>query len=197
MGRVNSFNPEYLKNDKIFNKLQNIDKITLLFNNDQKDFMKKYFELEDVDDFKLIGLIEINKILKTKIEEERKDFIFLISDNNYKEMFVSIGQNSKSFWYKFTSKKGFFENFDKFYKTYNKEVYEKNYSKKCRGFVGTEKMLDLTIFDIENHLIVNPNTEILIWGSKWSDNPFRKIYMERSLTKYEDITYSIQAMKQL
>lgn len=213
MGRKNSFQPETIKNDKSFVKLKNHDQI--IWKTDHDEAMAELFEIlkgeelssilaesgtfdiEACKNYKLIGIVEINDKLRIVAEREYRDFLYLIADPDYKEIFIAVEKCNPAFWYHYTSRKAFFDNFDSVVDTYNKTSYDLNHPCRIRGFIGTETMLSLTCDDIENILILGSHTEILSWGSYWKDHPFRDIYMDRPVTKEEGLQIGRQAMKQV
>jgi hypothetical protein len=154
------------------------------------------FKMEEFQDHLIIGKCEINTHMKFT-GKDQKEYMYIVSDDEYKNIWLSIGKCFPICWYKYTSKKQFFDSFDNIYETYNREKYSLGLEKTSRAFIGTEQMLTLSIEDLENHMVLNPNTEDILWGSKWKDHPFRAIYMNKEISKSDDAMFSIQAMQQL
>lgn len=142
--------------------------------------------LEDYQKSRIIGICEM---------QELKEYLYIIIDP-LKNICISIGRSHPWFWYKF-NKKQFMKNFGDIYEKYNTQNYSLDFNKNTRGFTGTEILLRLSIEDIENHLILNSYSDKLLWGSKWSDHPFRKEYIHRNVSHGESIIYTGQAMRQL
>ncbi len=154
------------------------------------------YGMEEFEDHVIIGKCLINTHLKY-IERNEKEYMYLISDEEYKNIWLSIGKCFPICWYKYTSKKAFYDSFDTIYETYNKEEYNLNLQKVSRAFVGTEQMLTLSIEDLEKHMVSNPNTEELLWGSKWKDHPFRSVYMNKEISNMDSFMFANQAMQQV
>ena len=144
--------------------------------------------------YKILGICNLDNLKLISIDPS--EFIFLITDQHYKSLYISIGKCHPLFWYKFTSKKSFIDNFDKIYEIYNPTHYPINFPNKINGFIGNDEILSLNIHDIENHLILNKYTDKLIWGSNWLDHPFRNEYTKKNVTYVDSIIYTGQSMRQ-
>lgn len=164
-------------------------------NNDNNNNNDPY-HISNFGDHKIIAITEINNYLKNKLDFNPTNYMYLITNVDYSILYISINKSTPLFWYKFSAKKHLLEQFDKIYKAYNQTNYELEYNNFCRGFIGTEKMLGITIDNIENHFVLDANTEMLTWGSKWKDHPFREEYIKRDIIGRENILMTIQAMKQ-
>lgn len=154
------------------------------------------FGMEEFEGHLIIGKCQINGHLNY-VDKEGKEYMYLISDEEYKNIWLSIGKCFPICWYKYTSKKGFYDSFDMLYETYTKEEYNLDLQKTSRAFVGTEQMLTLSIEDLEKHMVSNPNTEELLWGSKWKDHPFRSVYMNKEISNMDSFMFANQAMQQI
>lgn len=152
--------------------------------------------LDEYTNYKILGICSlVNNNLKM-ITMDPTEFMFLLTDQHYKLLFISIGKCHPLFWYKFTNKKTFINNFDVIYEAYNPIQYTINFSNKISGFIGNEEILSLNIHDIENHFILNKYTDKLIWGSKWDDYPFRSEYTKKNVSHIDNIIHTGQAMRQ-
>lgn len=116
-----------------------------------------------------------------------------------KKICLSISHSHPLFWYYFTDKNSFMRNFDNIVNTYNQVQYNMDFANHSRGMMGTEEILGLSIYDIENHLILNDYCEKLLWGSLWRfrDHPFRNQYSYDEVTHSDSIVYTGQAMRQI
>lgn len=144
----------------------------------------------------LIGVCELHKGIKLYAENDEKQYMYLISDNDFKELYMSIEKCHPIFWYKFNNKKDFYSSFDSLYITYNPPEYYNSFKSNIRGFIGTERMLNATIDNIENFLSFNNFTEFLMWGSCWDDHPFREEYIEKIVPTRACVVFTRQGMKQ-
>lgn len=161
-----------------------------------QDLIEQFnLNVEEYKNYKIIGICHINNNLKL-INSDVNDFMYLITDKEYKILYISIGKCHPIFWYKFTSKKSFLNNFDKIYELYNPLNYVLNFENNLRGFMGTERMLSLSIHDVENHFLLNRYSDKLIWGSKWTDHPFRNEYTKKNINSVDSIILTGQAMRQ-
>lgn len=156
---------------------------------------KMNMDFEFYYNYKILGVCLLHNNTKL-ITIETDEHIHLITDQNFKTLYVTIGKCHPVFWYRFTSKKAFIDNFDAIYETYNSEVNIKNNNSLTVGFIGNETILSLNIHDLENHLLLNKYSDKLIWGSQWADHPFRNEYTKKTLTYTESIIYTGQAMMQ-
>ena len=167
----------YIKSTDIYNE----------FNN------KINIDLNDYINYKILGICALNNL---KMINNDQEFMFLITDKYYKLLFITIGKCHPLFWYKFTNKVTFINNFDTLYETYNPNQITNNFTNSINGFIGNEEILSLNIHDIEKHLILNKYTDKLIWGSNWVEHPFRSEYMGKNITHIDSIIYTGQAMRQ-
>lgn len=214
MGRKNSFLPEAVQKDKQFLKLKHKNLIEWKDESSQSvemfdliEFLKKdpisQRVAKETDlspeiflDHKLIGVVQINQILKLHVESEYHDYLYLISDSEFKDIYISVERVAPAFWYHYTNRKTFLDQFDQIVDAYDKKTYELNYPRKMRAFIGTEQMLNLNFNEIIDMFIISSHTEILTWGSNWKDHPFRDIYMRQNVNQKEGVQLSKQAMKQ-
>lgn len=154
----------YIKSTNIYNEFN--DKINI--------------KLDEYINYKILGICNMNNNLKI-ITMDPTEFIFLITDKYYKLLYITIGKCHPLFWYKFTTKKTFMDNFDTIYEIYNPIQYIIEFPNNINSFIGNEEILSLNVHDIENHLILNKYTDKLIWGSNWIDHPFRNEYSKKIL----------------
>jgi hypothetical protein len=214
MGRKNSFLPGAMLKDKTYQELKSKNMIIWKDEAEHKTLMNDFIEciqtnglpdslinhaerpLSSFVDFRLIGLIEINKDLKLLAEKNYIDYMYLITDSEYKQLYLAIEKSAPIFWYHFLNKKLFFDQLDILVQTYNSQFYNLQHENKIRAFFGTEHMLKINFNELEDMLIVGSHTEILTWGSFWKDHPFREQYMTKTISKDENIQYSKYAMKQ-
>ena len=133
------------------------------------------------DNCKIIGIFDVDK--------------YIITTDDFNSLYISVGQCHPLFWYVFTSFEEFILLFDQIYEIYchHNTVPYSNY---VRGFIGNDVMLELTIHDIENHLLLNPYTDKLIWGSLWKHHPHRTEYESGNVSHIDSIIYTGQAMRQ-
>jgi Ca2+-binding EF-hand superfamily protein len=122
--------------------------------------------------------------------------MYLVCDPDYTEIYLGIDRSHPVFWYKYTNKKRFYEHFDAIYETYNPKEYGLQFTNFCRGFVGSERMLDANMENLENFLMDNNFTEFLIWGSRWPDHPHRDMYINGTVNEKSNILYTKRALMQ-
>jgi hypothetical protein len=202
MLRKNTFKPNSLKNNNNFNKLKYGNQILWKYETFKyfKNFITSATESENINfseykNYKIIGTYKINKNLK--ISEFDCNKMYIITDSEYKKLYMSINITLPLFWYTFINRKQFYKFFDIIYSAYNPKNYIIKYMKKIRGFMGTTKMLHEDINDIKNNLILNKYSETLIWGSHWHDHPFRELYRTHKINSRNDIIITHQALKQI
>jgi len=208
------FNPELLKNDINVKSLDNYNKIEWLYNNTEyvkefiehlkgvenekdKDFKDKIYKtLDDSNKNIIIGRRRFENLMP--IENIKDDvYIYLITDNKYTKLYISIDKTFPFFWYKYNTKKEFIDKFDYLCLLYDEPNYNLSFQGKMRGFIGTEKMLSVDFDGVAKLLIENRFTDGLVWGSVWKDYPFRNLYLTNNISKHEHMIYTEQAMKQL
>lgn len=175
--------------EEYFSKLLNNPVSQYLLQNDK-------FKLSTFKDHILVGICEIKTYIKLYIEGDDRNYLYLITDPEFRDMYVAVGVSYPIFWYKYSTRKEFCEMFDRLHEAYNPDDYKIKFNKITRGFVGTKKMLDYSLDDIENQFISNVYAEPITWGSKWVDHPFREVYMDKMVTQREHIIFSGQSMKQ-
>ena len=174
-----------------------IDYITsLLDTHNLSDFENDgVLSIEEIKTYTQIGTVEINKHLRMKMEG-KLHYMYLITDPSFKTLYISIGVCHPFFWHKFSNKKKFIESFDTLHESYNPEEFIIKYEKEVRAFIGSTELLKINMRDIENHFILNPYNDGLIWGSLWKIHPFRDEYMTKDITYQNSIIYTGQAMRQ-
>lgn len=174
--------------DDIKNELDNIvlyDEVIAFSTSDYYEFIKKnYQELKEDSDLinklNIIGYIELNI-------HDRCIYLF-----TYKEhVYASVDKCPILFWYKLNKS----IDISKIYEHYNGK--EQCTSKCIRSFIGTEDMLNIDIDDIENHFIINRYSDSLMWGSNWTDYPFRQHLCDNIISTNEAKIIHAQALSQL
>lgn len=155
------------------------------------------YDFVDYQDHIVIGICEINMYLKLTVDDESRQYLYLITDPSYSILFISVNMTYPLFWYKFHSREELAAEFDNLFEIYSPQEYDLDFPETSRGFMGTDRSLQLTMDEMERHFIINPYTEILIWGSKWLDHPFRHEYLDNQVTGRESLFFSKQAMEQI
>ncbi|MCJ7637813.1 MAG: hypothetical protein MUO21_10020, partial [Nitrososphaeraceae archaeon] len=145
--------------------------------------------IDDYKNFKILGYCTCSM-------NEYLEYIYLLTDEEFKTLYVSIGRCHPLFWYKFTTKKDFLSSFDELYNAYSKSEINFEFIKTKRVFIGNDDLLDVDIHDIENHLILHKYTDKLIYGSLWGDHPFRTEYTNKVVDPINSIIFTGQAMRQ-
>ena len=166
------------------------------------DSIDVYFDITNTTDInitdykshKIIGYCEMNCHLS--FVNDTNELLYLITDEKYTVLYVSVGRTHPIFWYKVSSRENFINHFDQIYEMYNQKEYHLNHNSKTRAFIGTDAILSLETFDIENHLLMHKYSEKLLWGSKWPDHPYRINYMNESLSPFDSLVYTSHAMQQ-
>ncbi len=213
VNKKNTFNIKSIKKTSAFKNLVHNDKIiwiTDLEQNSQSfdgclnmsEYLNNIHEVgllkvnEEYKNFVVVAVCELNTRAKLHLDGADKQYMYLICDSEYRELFISIERCHPIFWYKFSSKKEFYDIFDQIYNIYNPAEYLLTFTNTTRGFVGTDRMLNATVDNLENFLSFNSFTEFLLWGSRWPDHPFRDAYEEGEVNTRANIAYTMQAMKQ-
>lgn len=160
-------NPTWYKSNHIYVYLGNLSLYKSSF-----DFIyssKKFEEiLNTFVTYNVVGHISLNKDLENDIVvNQETSKIFIITDTNNNEMYLSIGYCMPVLWY-------IFDNIDikdsvsKIVETYNQNkynnltIFDKYYIDDDIGF----NKINIILFE-------NYYSEILIYGSKWNEFPFR------------------------
>ncbi|AYV77024.1 MAG: hypothetical protein Barrevirus8_10 [Barrevirus sp.] len=202
-GKVNTFKDL----DKVCDKLQNFDKI--LWSNDlpkdkklsmddilsyiqttDKELINKYkATITEYKDFKIIGYCLTNS-------SDYLEYIYLLSDPEYKTLFISVGRCHPIFWYKFTTKKDFMNKFDDIYDTYSQKDLDDTFIISKRVFIGNADIMNNNIHDIENNFLTQKYTDKLLYGSLWEDYPFREEVANKMMNPMNALVLSGQAMRQ-
>lgn len=154
-------------------------------------------DLEDLNNYTILGFLEINTNLKeiTAGYTKSKFFLFIIVRNNKKECCLSVSKLPPALWYRTSSKNELKDLLDKIENVYNPTSYNINFTQ-CKSFLGgTIGSLGMDLIELESMLLVNNNTEILTWGSAWKDYPFRNIF-NNNLSKYDKNSICVQASRQ-
>lgn len=201
-GKTNNFRDLH----KISNKLRHFDKITwtnslskekkfriedllLYIQSSNSEISNKIpFDSEIYNNFKIVGTCSFM--------HDHLEGIYLISDPDYKSVYVTIGRCHPIFWYKYVTRKDFFDNFDIIYDTYMKSDLNFNFEKSIRVCIGNSDILSIDIHDIENNLLMQKYTDKLIYGSLWQDHPFRNEYNSKVVNAINSIIFTGQAMRQ-
>ena len=184
-----------------FNSLENSKKVSIsdilsrVKEEHLENTIKLNFSISKYKSFKVLGRCDLDRHLHNSTID-KKDFMYLICDGQYKFLYISIGITSPLFWYEFTSKSKLIKEFDNIFETYNKKDYTVNMEKSISGHIGNQDIIPLSIHDVENHFLLNKKSEKLIWGSLWQDHPFRNKYLNNSLTFEQSIFFTGQAMRQ-
>jgi len=170
-----------------------IDDLLTYIQSTYTDFINKTkADLIMYKDYKILGHCLSNS-------NEYMEYLYLLSDYDMKAVYISVGRCHPVFWYKFTTKKDFYDNFDQIYETYTRsysDIDNNNNNKYIRACIGNAEILDINIHDIENNLLLQKYTDKLIYGSMWNDHPFRKEYMNKVVTPMNNIILTGQAMRQ-
>ncbi|QKF93698.1 hypothetical protein QKU48_gp0240 [Fadolivirus algeromassiliense] len=156
---------------------------------------KLNIDFDTYTNFRIMGVCNLYNQLKLTITDI-SEYIYIITDQIYKTLYISIGRCHPIFWYKCTNKKSYIDTFDNIFESYNVNDYTLDHKMNIKGFIGNEDILSLNIHDLENHLILNKYSDKLIWGSFWLDHPFREEYLTKSVSYTDSIIYTGQSMRQ-
>ena len=211
MGRKNTFNPTLLRKLKAFAKLKYNDK--LKWNYDGFDLEElvsawcdNFLHINDTNmvafiqkfkNYEIIGFFEVNAHLSNPDIGSTAMKMYLISDTNFRELYMALCGTTPDHWYHFKSRKDLFNVFDFIYEQYNLKNYITKFEKTSRAFIGTFKMLEMNITEIQDIFILNTFSETFFWGSKWTDYPFRDMHTFKQLDNRERMLLQMQAMEQI
>jgi hypothetical protein len=187
MLRKNTFKVSSLKKYKDFNKLTHGSKIIWLQEHDQinndiiidiknieefisclhNNFVPDYISqiknesvsVDSLYDYIILGVCEINSYLHLFLDNDKCIFMYLITDSEFKELFISINVTYPIFWYKFGSKKDFCDNFDKLFEIFNPKEFKLKYDNNIRAFIGNDKMFSMDMNELENNFLLIAHTE--------------------------------------
>jgi hypothetical protein len=209
MVRKNTFHPEIFKKDKLLETLVHRSSIRWTeAGTDMSGYLrilKQYnqneedpFNFSSYKDHYVIAKASINQKLKLLSDDgSMNQFMYLITNDDYSLLYISINVLHPMFWYIYETRNDFFSMYDKLYQAYNKTEYSFEFNRNTRGFGGTENMLGSPVESLENFFTLNRYTEILLWGSKWKDNPYRDLYLVEEMSSAQHLIYATQAMKQI
>jgi hypothetical protein len=109
---------------------------------------------------------------------ENNNKIYLISDSEYKFLYLSIGICNPLFWLEFTTKTSLKSNLKKIIKQYSfAENTSIHLGSLFKGIVYSENNSE-EMLNIKKILISNNLSDNLVWGSAWKDYPFRNQYLK-------------------
>jgi hypothetical protein len=162
--------------------------------NDDENKDKEIIVIDDIeflsedDDSMPIDMTKLNII---------DDYLQLDPNNDnfnhtFHELHLSVDINHKLFWVTV--------NCDEIHEslTHIVDLYSRyiNPNKSNFAAIGNFNSLDEEIDDIQNTLMEEPTVELLFWGSKWKEFPFRNRYLRQNVCYSEHIVYQSRAMEQ-
>ena len=128
---------------------------------------------------------------------ENNNKIYLISDLEYKFLYLSIGICDPLFWIEFTTKTTLKNNLKKIIKQYSfAENSSIHLGSTFKSIVNYDENTEDKIIDIKKNLISNNLSDNLLWGSAWKDYPFRNQYLKTKNINFKR-SMNTESMKQL
>ena len=162
-------------------------------------------DLNIYEHLKVIAICETSPLLKDKYFESDIIYLYiLIDNNNLSNIYIGIDYLHPLLWIniKINSNDDFKNKLEKIINIYCTDIFydhedcEIKFEKKVRGFIGTEKMLNMQIKDFENFIVGNRFCEYFIWGSYWSDFPYRQQILNDKLQNFELERMMAHSLKQ-
>lgn len=194
MGRKNTFTPSSIQKGKEYDAIKQY----ITWYEEEKSYKILFDDVlvNIVGDYLVIGSFPLDMKLANSFINVGQDYGYFLTDPEYKILYVSISKTYPEFWYSYQTKKEFYENFIGLFNLYNRQSITSKYNQEIRGFIGTDAMINMDSFELQNHFIKNRFCDVLLWGSKHKDHPFRNTYTTRNITNNEHIIFNNIAMEQ-
>ena len=189
-----------------------LDMKTLLLNVDTTVLEKEKDIVTDPDTYEkmyhVIGYFESSSKLLSLCYPDDITYIYFAvkkgDTDKYNELYIGIDYLLPGLWHKMvftdTSTESVTNTIENIISKYNCTQYlsaqDTNY-KTIRGFIGTEHMLETNFCDFEKLIIANDFYENFMWGSRWTDYPFRDEILNKSFSNLDLARMSTHALKQM
>jgi hypothetical protein len=164
-----------------------IDINSIIDNICQSDEMRE--QLEPFKTSIILGYFQTSSYIKYRTYSEDIVYIYIIISVDCKYMYIMHDFTMPNLWYKINLKEIDDINLSNIILDtiiyYNNKTYPDINSpniKNIRGIIGSKDTLNVTLNEIEQLIHINPFCENFIWGSYFSDFPYRD--------KVREITYS-------
>lgn len=127
---------------------------------------------------------------KTNDDNESNDSSFGdYIDNHVNTVYISVGFSHRALWVKTDVLESTLSDM---ILTYSRG---KEPTSDIRGIIGDKNTLDMTLDQIQNTLMSERSNEVLVWGSKWDDHPFRELLM-KGVSEEDYFVLNARAMEQ-
>ena len=182
----------------LLDEIYDMDQIITLIK--EKTYYRNNIEL--IDEYKCnspIALIKLKKNIKVPMVKESNDIIHIIHNKDLNVIYLCVSFSHPYLWYSFNELEydNIIETLNKIIKIYNPVDYVETYDKHISGFIGNEKILEMTENDLIENLVVGEWNELFMWGPLWEDHPFRETIKNEILSEFQYSKINIYAMQQL
>ncbi|ARF09179.1 hypothetical protein Catovirus_2_128 [Catovirus CTV1] len=183
--------------------IQVIEDNSIMVDDILKEIDYEYFDINiDMEQYKkldIIAIIETCPLLKDKCFETDIVYMYVLIDDNVKNVYIAIDYLHPYLWNKFgvDTIDEIMNKIRHAIRLYSSEVfYENELSCTMRRFIGTEKTLGLKFETLEEFIMENKFCEYFMWGSNWSDFPYRENILNKKYSKFQVERMMTRALKQ-
>ena len=153
---------------------------------------------DNYDDSILIGFIKMKRRMSIPMMKETDEFIHILSNSDETIISLCVSFSHPHLWY--TIELSEIENLSSIIlnlaDNYNPDDYPDEYDKMISGFIGSEKMLEMTTVDLIENLVLGEWNELFAWGPLWKDHPFRETFKNTMLSEFQFHKVNIYSMQQ-
>ena len=142
-----------------------------------------YKDLEpgfDINEYSVIAKRRINLHLHLN-NIDREEYMYLITDSDYKVLYITIGMSHKFCWYKYSTMGELKKEYTKLCQIYNVKSYGDDFDTYVKAYIGNPAIFDNELKNLTKIMIDNKYSEIFLWGGSWTDYPFRDDPLETSV----------------
>lgn len=198
MGKKGTFTSYNIKNDRRYDLLKCKSDINWLNLDDTECESIKEHYIECLKQDKVANIEKVDFINECTFlaiiqlsETQNLWNIYVVVDTDCKNVYLTLDISPPMFWQKYSNRKSFFDNLDVTVSAYRSDYTPiKQFKKEYKAYLGSDFK---SVHDFENHFILCNFTEYLIWGSKWTDHPFRN---KKHITNEETLLFTNLAMIQ-
>lgn len=167
----------------------------------EKGYYGDELKIEDVanNDYILIGFIKMKRRLSIPMMKESDDFLHILSNSDRTTISLCVSFSHPHLWYtvEFSEIKNLSNIIVDLVDKYNPDEYFDEYDKKISGFIGSERILEMTTVDLIENLVLGEWNELFAWGPIWKDHPFRETFKNTMLSEFQFHKVNIYSMQQI
>jgi hypothetical protein len=161
-----------------------------------------YDELIEIPDkyqyYEPVACILLKKNIVLPMVKESDEILHIIIDTDKECIYVCVSFSHPYLWYSVeeSQQKEFDKIVTKIITIYNPGDYPDVYKNKIIGFMGSEKMLLMTKYDLIESIVIGEWNELFMWGPLWEDHPFRETFKNSLLSEFQYSKVNLFAMQQ-